>query len=63
VNIGAPNGPSFAAWSALFSGMVAITNTTVFPQILPQTNLPVIIQPAGPAWTKFGSGHNWLSHQ
>jgi hypothetical protein len=28
VNVGAPDGPSFAAWSALFSGMVVLTNTT-----------------------------------
>ena len=40
-----------AAWSALFSGMVALTNTTTFPQFSPLINLPVIIQPAGPAGT------------
>jgi hypothetical protein len=28
VNVGAPNGSSLAAWSALFSGMVVLTNTT-----------------------------------
>jgi hypothetical protein len=40
-----------AAWSALFSGMVALTNTTIFPLYFPQTNLPVIIQPAGSSGT------------
>jgi hypothetical protein len=53
INVGAgpggTNGPSLAAWSAVFSGMVALTNTTLIPLRFPQTNLPVIIQPAGPA--------------
>jgi hypothetical protein len=59
VNVGAGNPGSsagLAAWSALFSGMVAITNTTAFPQFHPQTNLPVIIQPAGPAWPNSALG-------
>ncbi len=52
VNVAAnPADPAsgLAAWSALFSGMVAITNTTKFPLGSPLTTLPVIIQPAGPA--------------
>ena len=48
VNVGALLcGTSLAAWSALFSGMVALTNTTTFPLYFSQTNLPVIVQPAG----------------
>jgi hypothetical protein len=52
VNVAAnPNDPAagLAAWSALFSGMVAMTNITIFPQFSQPTNVPVIIQPAGPA--------------
>jgi hypothetical protein len=56
VNVGTPNGSSFAAWSALFSGVVTLTNTTAFPQYKPLTNLPVIIQPAGFAWTNSSLG-------
>ncbi|MGH7989359.1 MAG: hypothetical protein ACREDS_04085, partial [Limisphaerales bacterium] len=40
VNVGAPNGPSLAAWSALFSGVVMPTNTI---------GGYTIIQPAGAA--------------
>ena len=29
VNVGAPNGPSLAAWSALFSGVIALSNNAV----------------------------------
>ena len=41
-----------AAWSALFSGMVALTNTSVMPPfstpvIIPATNSWVVVQPAG----------------
>ena len=32
VNMGA-NGPSLASWSAVLSGVVALTNTTPFPAI------------------------------
>jgi hypothetical protein len=39
VNVGAPNGPNLAAWSALFSGIVVPTNTI---------GGYTIIQPAGP---------------
>jgi hypothetical protein len=52
VNVAAnPADPAagLAAWSALFSGMVALTNTTTFPLGSPLTYLPVTIQPAGPA--------------
>jgi hypothetical protein len=48
VNIGAPDGPSLAAWSALFSGVVVLTNTAVTPgagAIPAYTNL--VIDPAG----------------
>jgi hypothetical protein len=48
VNVGAPNGPSLAAWSALFSGMVALTNNSTFPTTFaPPTTTSLIIQPAG----------------
>jgi hypothetical protein len=40
VNVGAPNGPSLAAWSALFSGVVVVTNTI---------GGYTVIQPAGAA--------------
>jgi hypothetical protein len=56
VNVGAPNGSSFAAWSALFSGMIAITNTTSFPPSFPLTNKALVIQPAGTAWTNSALG-------
>jgi hypothetical protein len=52
VNVAAnPADPAsgLAAWSALFSGMVAMTNTTTFPQFSQPTNVPMIIQPAGTA--------------
>jgi len=56
VNVGATNGPSLAAWSALFSGVEALSNNAAAgvsrslyfprPQLL-ITNFP--INPAGPA--------------
>ena len=52
VNMGANNRPSLAAWSAVFSGVVALTNSTPFPQntqFQPLTNRSLIINPAGPA--------------
>jgi hypothetical protein len=52
VNVAAnPTDPAsgLAAWSALFSGMVALTNTTTFPLDSPLTYLPVTIQTAGTA--------------
>ena len=51
VNMGA-NGPSLASWSAVFSGVVALTNSTPLPQLRqfqPLTNSSLIINPAGPA--------------
>ena len=57
VNVGAPNGPSLAAWSALFSGAVALSNnapSTFSFRMTPHyqgssiSNTFVIIQPAGP---------------
>jgi hypothetical protein len=49
VNVGAPNGPSLAAWSALFSGMVVLTNTTVSPnRFTPPAFIWTNISPAGP---------------
>jgi hypothetical protein len=55
VNVGAPNGPSLAAWSALFSGVIVLSNNAADPfiQINPQRNGSVAyftafpIQPAG----------------
>jgi hypothetical protein len=52
VNVGATNGPSLAAWSALFSGMVVLTNTAVAPNrvLVPPTSYTnLIINPAGSA--------------
>jgi hypothetical protein len=60
VNVGTPNGPSLAAWSALFSGAVALSNnaaSTFSFRMTPHyqgpsiSNTFVIIQPAGPAGT------------
>jgi hypothetical protein len=51
VNVGGTNGPSLAAWSALFSGMVVLTNTTVITtpsQLQVPTYGSLIINPAGP---------------
>ena len=50
VNMGA-NGPSLASWSAILSGVVALTNSTPFPQFQPLTNGSLIINPAGLAGT------------
>jgi hypothetical protein len=48
VNVGAPDGPSLAAWSAVFSGVVMLTNTTVNPSAFtPPTNNWMVIDPAG----------------
>jgi hypothetical protein len=54
VNVGAPNGPSLAAWSALFSGIVVPTNTIggytvvqpagVYNAALPLVNQPPLVQ-------------------
>ena len=41
------NQTSLSAWSALFSGMVAMTNMTVNPKTTPLTNAPLVIDPAG----------------
>jgi hypothetical protein len=49
VNMGANDRPSLAAWSAVLSGVVALTNTTSFPQYQLLTNSPLTIDPAGPA--------------
>jgi hypothetical protein len=64
VNVGAKNGPSLAAWSALFSGVIALSNNAVSAIILsfdPLTEggvqrngsltnfTTVVINPAGPA--------------
>jgi hypothetical protein len=49
VNMGANNRPSLAAWSAVLSGVVALTNTTALPQYKPLTNGWLTINPAGPA--------------
>jgi hypothetical protein len=49
VNMGANDRPSLAAWSAVLSGVVALTNTTAFPQYQLLTNSPLTIDPAGPA--------------
>jgi hypothetical protein len=49
VNMGANGRPSLAAWSAVLSGVVALTNTTAFPQYKPLTNGWQTINPAGPA--------------
>ena len=44
------NQTGLAAWSALFSGMVAITNTTINPSsTTPITTAPIAISPAGVA--------------
>jgi hypothetical protein len=59
VNVGAPNGPSLAAWSALFSGLVTVSNNAsdlaIRPSVVSQTQThpPAytatnIFQPAGP---------------
>jgi hypothetical protein len=53
VNMGA-NGPSLASWSALLSGVVALTNSTAlpqFPRFQPLTNSSLTINPAGLAGT------------
>jgi hypothetical protein len=52
VNVGAPNGASLAAWSALFSGMVVLTNTnpdaSLALKYIPPPNYNwTNIQPAG----------------
>ena len=54
VNVGAPNGPSLAAWSAVFSGIVVPTNTIggytviqpagVYNAALPLVNQPPLVQ-------------------
>ena len=52
VNMGANNRPSLAAWSAVFSGVVVVTNSTPFPQLKqfqPLTNSFLTINPAGPS--------------
>jgi hypothetical protein len=52
VNMGANNRPSLAAWSAVFSGVVGLTNTTFMSASYhPATNSygSLIIDPAGPA--------------
>jgi hypothetical protein len=52
VNVGAvPGGTSLAAWSALFGGMVVLTNTAVTPQITGTSNSWMVISPAGAAYT------------
>jgi hypothetical protein len=59
VNVGAPNGPSLAAWSALFSGLVTVSNNAsdlaIRPSVVSQTQTrpPAytatnFFQPAGP---------------
>ncbi len=55
VNMGA-NGPSLASWSAVLSGVVALTNTTPFPQFQPLTNGFLTINPSGPAGTNSAVG-------
>ncbi len=48
VNVGAPDGPSLAAWSAVFSGVVALTNMTVNPRpFTAVSNSWLVIDPAG----------------
>jgi hypothetical protein len=54
VNLGANGRPSLAAWSAVLSGVVALTNSTALPQFKqfqPLTNGSLTINPAGPAGT------------
>lgn len=52
VNVGAPDGPSLAAWSAVFSGLVALTNISVNPSpYSAPSNTWMTIQPAGVAGT------------
>jgi hypothetical protein len=48
VNVASQNSFNLAAWSALFSGMVALTNSS--PTAIP-TNSWVVIQPAGALFT------------
>jgi hypothetical protein len=61
VNVGATNGPSLAAWSALFSGVIALSNNAVLSPVfspLPEVGVQhantltnfttVVINPAGP---------------
>jgi hypothetical protein len=43
------NDSSLADWSALFGGMVVLTNSTAFPQFQPVTYGLLTIDPAGPA--------------
>jgi len=48
------NQTNLADWSALFSGMVAMKNTTVSPKYQPLTNLPSIMNPVS-----VGDGALW----
>jgi len=51
VNIGADGSPSLAAWSAVLSGVVVLTNVAVSPQTAGVSNSWLTIQPAGVAGT------------